>query len=686
MKYQYEVQIASLLHDIGKFYNKASMKKGKLAGVEVSGKHPIVGQDFIKNYGKLFKNAGLDVEVISEMVLRHHSNPKYDLPLTQDADKKYVSYCNIVNVADSLSSANDRDTNAKKLPGHSEYRPLVSVYGTLSDKKVFVKMSTNTEVYDETNQEDNEQRKLDTVNLIQRFGNELEQIQDENITDPKELYHKLYDIMKKYTRCVNPATDYESSDASLFDHSSTTSALASCIHKNLYSGDKDEFSYTKFSDVPSNIGILKINLRFNNYLQINRKGEDRAKLFVGKSLNAQNTLNGIINDILEMTELTISNILASSSTECYILIPNCVLEDVKAYLANKNKELFNSSASQMWLDFSLGNFKFPTKKETVSFYDNVHNSREYKGLNELFVKNNKWDLSAFENTYEVTKNTRRCLYCGRLTESDICNDCSKALSKVENTLDSNFSILHFKDFNYNSYIIDGFKGDSDKSTISRVATYMRLNSDFFGEEIGELLRKHFKSANVLIHNIDSCYVTCSSNETYRIADTVLQAYKEYTGNTMRLTCAIKEYKKSSKIIDFVSDCKSLSDKLNSKGYEVNVGTMLFRHRDTSINLTSYMNMLNEIDKIVSNGSSRALIYKVAGYINELILYKNTMDASHLVSLSLLTKESRRAYNPSEIKLIEEVIKEAKGLVTTGKAGRLGIYKEAINRTLRSKED
>lgn len=689
MKYQYEVQLAGLLHDIGKFYRKSCKQKGKVAGVEVSGGHPSIGKEFIEYHRKLFENANLDVRALSEMVLRHHSYNYGDKskPITQDAPKDLVSYCNIVNVADNMSSTSDRGEDSDKV-GSSEYRPLRSVYGTLHSKEIFVKMGTKIQVYDDSTdlKESDDERKLAATKMIEDFSDKLSNLEKENIKNPKELYNKMYSLVEAYTKCVNPATNDSTSDASLFDHSSTTSAIASCIHKNLYSKDGDNFKYTKYSDVPSNISIVKINLKFNKYLQNNRAGKNRMTLFIGKSLNVQRTLDEIINGILDMTELPISNILARSSTEYYILIPDCCFEDIRDYLKNKNKELFKDSESQMYIDFKLGNFNFSKGDDKVSFYSNIHNSKEYKGLDGIFIQNNKWDLSAFESSYNITQKTKRCLYCGKLTESDICDDCCNALRKIDDTLDTNFSILYFKDFEYRDNIINGFSDNLDKSTISRVATYMRLNSDFFGEEVGKLLRNSCESAKVMIHNIDSCYVVCKNNETYKVANIILGAYKDYTGNTMRLICSIKEYKKNSKLIDFVSDCEKTAHILKSHNYEVNVGKLGFMHRDTGINLISYMNILNRIDKIALSGSSKSLLYKVLGYVDELMLYAKTEDASHLMSLSLLTKESRKGYNPEEIKLIEEVIGEAKRLVASGKIGRLGIYREALNRILRNKED
>lgn len=691
MKYQYEVQLASLLHDIGKFYRKSCKKEGKVAGVEVSGGHPTIGKEFILYHKKLFENASLDVRALSEMVLRHHSNNRGDKskPITQEAPKDLLSYCNIVNVADSMSSNSDRDSDKT---GPSEYRPLRSVYGTLYNKSIYVKMGESIRTYDEAfdEKEGNEDRKLIAIRMIEDFSKKLLELEKADIKDPRELYTKIYNLMIHYTKCVNPATNDLSSDASLFDHSSTTCAIASCIHKNLYSKDRDSFEYTKYNDIPSGINIIKIELKFNDYLKNNRLGKNRMTLFIGKSLNIQKMMNKIIKGILDLTELTESNVLASSSSDCYILIPKCSLKDVVDYLIKSNLELFKEEASQVYLDFSVGNFEFSTKDKKVSFYSNIKNSHKTNGLEAIFMKDliaygkqPVWDLDMFKNTYNITKKTRRCLYCGKLTESDICSDCTKALNNSKGTPDENFSVLYFKDCEYVTNITKGFE---ENSTISRVATYMRLSGDFFGNEVSKLLDNNFEYANVILHNIDSCYVVCNIKDTYKVADKILSAYKKYTSKSVRLTCAIKEYKKSNKTIDFVRDCDRMMKNLTKGGHEVNVGMLGFMHRDTSINLLTYMNMLGDIEEIVSKGSSKVLMYKILVYLDELVLYAKTNDASHLMSIPLLTKEENKKYTENEIKLIQDILVEAKRLVSTGKLGKLKIYREAISRTLRSKED
>lgn len=683
MKYQHEVQLAGLLHDIGKFYQKVGKRKGVVGTIDVSGSHPKIGYKFVEYYKDIFETANLDVDVLKELVSRHHSKhySKEDTnPLVQEAPKELISFCNINNIADNLSS-NERHGKQDK----DDYAPLESVYGVLGNKRVCIRLDTNLSTYEASSKdervsfESNEERKKGAENLISLFTKDLESLREKKISDFNELYNELHRLMYTYTRYVNPSINALKSDASLFDHCSTTSALAGCIHRNLYKKYGDNFSYTKYNDIPKNIFIIKFSVNFDEYLESNRTTKDITKLFIGKSERIKNITKELVNDILRLTELNISNVIAKSINECYILIPECDVEAVGKYLRDKNKELFSTYNSKVFINVNMGRYDF--SKNRVSLYDNLKNTVEINGLKNIFINCGKWDLKAFENNYIINSNTRKCIYCGRLTDGDICNHCADALKLSANTLNNNFSILYFKDFNYIKNLENGFidtSDETDNSTISRVATYMRTNQEFFSNVVENLLNNKFKNARIILNNMDSCYVVCNNIDAFDIANVVLKKYKEYTNDTIKLVCAINGYKKSSKFINFIDDCENRAKSLNEKGYEVNIGNI----NSTYAELIRYIDMISKLKLVLEKEVSRTLVYRILSYINDLIKYTETGNAQYLMSVSLLTREGNKRYSEEEIKFIQDILGEAKEVLKTNKAIKLKMYREAINTVVR----
>ena len=105
MKYLNEIKLAGLLHDIGKFYQKAGTGK-TVAGVKVGGHHALVSASFVEHYRSTFAKLGINVDAVKEMVQHHHTNGYDSTDVTvNEAQDEFRPICNIVNYADNISSS-----------------------------------------------------------------------------------------------------------------------------------------------------------------------------------------------------------------------------------------------------------------------------------------------------------------------------------------------------------------------------------------------------------------------------------------------------------------------------------------------------------------------------------------------------------------------------------------------------
>ena len=109
-----EVVLAALLHDIGKFWQRCGVKE----------KHQELSRRFIDEID--FPD-GIDVELISTLVLRHHDNKNLPTDLRVSGLKKGSierGLAGIVSDADNISSGMDREADAE---GEAD-RPLIPIF------------------------------------------------------------------------------------------------------------------------------------------------------------------------------------------------------------------------------------------------------------------------------------------------------------------------------------------------------------------------------------------------------------------------------------------------------------------------------------------------------------------------------------------------------------------------------
>lgn len=130
----YEVILGALLHDIGKFYQKDSRRGSQT--IDTQGKHPLISARFIEHFRTQLAQAGFDVDLVKEIVQRHHSDSTHFEPelLSQSAPEQYKQYCVLVDRADTLSS-NERgfqEIDDRQASGKAPSK-AIKVEGTVKD-------------------------------------------------------------------------------------------------------------------------------------------------------------------------------------------------------------------------------------------------------------------------------------------------------------------------------------------------------------------------------------------------------------------------------------------------------------------------------------------------------------------------------------------------------------------------
>jgi CRISPR-associated protein Csm1 len=228
------VVLAGLLHDIGKFLNRADVKR----------KHPLFSADYVSSdeFKKRIKSDWVDLGLLKILVQRHHEYSKMPDELLvqkiEDPHTRALAY--IVSRADNYSSME----RLNEEPSELDYKntrlrsiltrvyiekgnPTVCYYNLqkLSPKAVFP-----VPVYDLT------QMKHDYEGLHREFGNSFRNFQPK---DFNSLFNGYLSLFEEFFWCVPSDTRDKYNDVSLYDHLSTSSAIAACLY-HFHAGSLNE--------------------------------------------------------------------------------------------------------------------------------------------------------------------------------------------------------------------------------------------------------------------------------------------------------------------------------------------------------------------------------------------------------------------------------------------------------------
>lgn len=247
----YEVILGALLHDIGKFYQKDSRRGSQT--IDTQGKHPLISARFIEHFRTQLVQAGFDVDLVKEIVQRHHSDSTHFEPelLSQSAPAQYKQYCVLVDRADTLSS-NERgfqeidDSQASgKAPskaikvegtvkdgGNYSTRTLTSIFSLASETSEIYGQSVGlySDVADQVSPNNNKSTSEINGRHIKNFEAEFGKLDTSGTK--LDYINRVDKLLEKYLWCI-PCDAYSKvvTDISLYDHLKTTAALADVIFR-----------------------------------------------------------------------------------------------------------------------------------------------------------------------------------------------------------------------------------------------------------------------------------------------------------------------------------------------------------------------------------------------------------------------------------------------------------------------
>lgn len=357
-----KVYLAALLHDIGKFYQRAdtgSIKSSRYLkncrnlesvfcpnrnGVYTH-KHALWTAAFFEDNRSVFQQ--LVNENIDDF---RQSDNLVILSAAHHLTHPEGSLGQIIKIADSLSSGMDRESESAYTDEQDEQswdafkkKRMTSILETINAKSGDIMkyvipteaMRCDKSTFAAPKESFSDAPDYDA--LWQKFVGEFKFIQSDTY---RAFSETLLNLMYKYTTTI-PSSTINFPDVSLYDHSKTTAAIAVCLYDILKSGEKtdDEFLLVggDFSGIQSYIHQI-----------VSKRASKNLK---GRSFYIRLLSDVIVRFLLHKLDLYQANIVYNSGGSFYILAPNTeyTRQQLNEAICTLEQHIFDELSTQLYI-------------------------------------------------------------------------------------------------------------------------------------------------------------------------------------------------------------------------------------------------------------------------------------------------------------------------------------------------
>jgi len=343
-----KIALAGLLHDIGKFGQRAGEETAK-------GKnHPAVGEKFVQQYvPALWRDALAPVEW-------HHGDPE------RKGQETFA--VQVVMVADRLS-AGEREAYQKEEDEKEAQKPrqMLSPFSRLAGEtsSAWLPLAPlelrGDRLFPRESAQDQGELSRAYAALWARFREEVDALRKlhEGAPHLESYLLSLLDLLLRYTWCVPSAYYYDVPDVSLYDHSRTTAALAVCL-------------YAAFQNQEKKIGELLDVLRrdepaawpaeppvallvegdlsgIQDFLYGVKHPKGAASVLRARSFYLQVLTEAIARWILQELELPPTNLLYCGGGRFRLLLPPSAQDRLDEFRIKANRALLKAHHGELYL-------------------------------------------------------------------------------------------------------------------------------------------------------------------------------------------------------------------------------------------------------------------------------------------------------------------------------------------------
>lgn len=415
----YAVILGALLHDIGKFVQRAQTNP-------MSQDHSRWGEEWFQNHlseklSKVFNER--DKQLIRAAIGNHHEHEKF------------------ISLADAISAGMDRI--AIKMDEEEKGDPfsdrLISIFSkvSISNEPKPEKYHKFAPLGKERLQEifPIDEKKCSTGEYTQLLAGFEKEIASENFDNlsPQQLVDYFYFLLWKYCWCIPSATYKIEPDVPLFDHLKTTAAIAGCLQA--YQEEKPAETVNIDSKGMLLIGGDISGIQTYIFDVLTQQGKV-AKRLRARSLFVQLISEVSSHKILQAFQLPLCNQILSAGGNFYILAPNLkdALKTIEALqkefdswtMKRLNAELSVSMATEELSGRDLVNFSGALDRLKGNL-----SRKKYQPHKTVLTNNGKWAVQEFIRPEVVEGDEKACQGCQKfsikepiLTENLYCERCS----------------------------------------------------------------------------------------------------------------------------------------------------------------------------------------------------------------------------------------------------------------------
>lgn len=402
--------LAALLHDVGKFYQRAdesfsdrynelSPYSKKIAEdicpVNEHGRfgyqHVVWTNEFFEKYGRILldvpgvKTNNIDSDDSLASFACNHHKPKTELQA-------------LVTLADWWSAGIDRtepstleceqaDGNLSVRWGKDRYKriPLYSVFNSINGGCGHSAFPLHPLNIDENRFFPKEIKAVSDGVSQEEYKKLWKQFCEEFNNLPHDSYRgfaeSLTYLLKKYTWCI-PSNTMDMANVSLYEHLKTTAAFADCFcvyrecNPSAFKWDGTRISLVEGAKPVILLGGDISGIQSFIYNVSSKKAAVSLK---GRSFYLQLLIDSVIRKILSHPSIdaTAAQVVYSSGGKFYMLLPNtqAVLNAIDALRDEFERKLWDEHKGELLLNIGYIPFAFDVKTKTVVFDNSEPNSR-----------------------------------------------------------------------------------------------------------------------------------------------------------------------------------------------------------------------------------------------------------------------------------------------------------------------
>lgn len=422
-----KLSIGALLHDIGKILYRYNDGRN----------HSKSGWEYLRDEIKLE-----DSDILEQV--RYHHAVYLKQAQIKDNSLAYITY-----MADNISSAADRREQEEGERGFDREMPLASIFNLLNN---------NDESYyylAQQLEEDINYPSPVSCGFNEEFYGKIVRHLQENLKGihyTKEYLNSLLEILEADLSFIPSSTKKsETGDISLYDHLKLTAAFALCLAVYLKENEMINYKQELFLNAKEFYG-KKVFLLFSMDMSgiqdfiYTIASKNALKSLRSRSFYLEILLEDIIDELLERTDMSRSNLLYSGGGHAYMIFPNtdetkrCIDEfeqSVNAWLCKEfNTALFVGFGYEECSAQELHN-------EPVGGYRKIFQSVSNQISRKKMHRYQAEQLAEL-NFGKVSESTRECKICRRtdsINEEDICPICHSLIQMSASVLHKGFFVV-----------------------------------------------------------------------------------------------------------------------------------------------------------------------------------------------------------------------------------------------------